>query len=882
MTTVKHDPCANAVTGARSVDLTQAATLWRTLTGELPAGAVLTVLRARRTRDGGAITEYVAAVATEADYLDAVTEAAQGDPVAVYVSVNALDGEKLSALRKRKPSARGGQAQLAATLAVVADLDHAGGVHAGNGLPQVEQLPELLNGLPAPSLVIDTGGGWHVWWALSEPVTDHDTGKRARHAVRSVLKRNGDALGVKVDLGVTTDAARILRVPGSWNGKGSEPVPVRILSEGAPVDLLDLLSLDVTDEAAEALSTAPPALAPVPAPADPYWDTFTAPASTGADWVTAAVADFDTRHTWEQVLPGWERVGSDDTGTHYRRPGNTSSYKSATVYADSGRLTVWSESTGFGDSTAGSGQHRTWDKLDAALVASGAVPSPETRVQLLREQGYGPTPKNEAPVTAPAATTATAEGDRVHPDPSTLSDIEGADDGDMPSSWAPIDLSALLDGTYEPVTPTLLPRTDGVCLLYPGRVHSMHGESESGKSFVAQAEAVRAITDGHPVLYLDFEADEVEVVGRLLIMGASPQAIRDHFTYVRPETRPATPGDIRAYRGLLTGRYALAVIDGVTDALGIWNTGASSSDNDAIAGFMRTFPRRLAQHTGAAVVLIDHVTKDSDTRGRFAIGGQAKMAALDGASYTVEVDQIPTKGGRGVLILRCGKDRPGQVRPHCGPFRKSDRTQEAARIVIDSTGAGTVVTVEPYRDAAADDSSQDFRPTGLMEKVSRALEGAGAPLSLRDLRDMVTGRAEYLAAAIAVLVADGYVTREIGPRNAQLHTLTRRYRQSEDPASDRYSGPLPGSSTGSREPGTTDGSGVSDSPTGSGSRSKDRGTGNQSFRGDSTGSGNQSGTGGNQSIDTLGTGFDGPSGEAPVHACSGPWCQVEGCPEGGR
>lgn len=47
-------------------------------------------------------------------------------------------------------------------------------------------------------------------------------------------------------------------------------------------------------------------------------------------------------------------------------------------------------------------------------------------------------------------------------------------------SWAPVDLAAYLDGTYTPETPTMMPRSDGVCLLYPGRTHSFHGESESG------------------------------------------------------------------------------------------------------------------------------------------------------------------------------------------------------------------------------------------------------------------------------------------------------------------------------------------------------------------------------------------------------------------
>ncbi len=581
------------------------------------------------------------------------------------------------------------------------------------------------------------------------------------------------------------------------------------------------------------------------------------------------------------MLPQWTHAGEDDTGTHYLRPGNTTSQKSATVHRDTGRLMVWSESTAFGDTTGGNGDRRTFDKLDAAIVATGATPTRQTRLDTLRALGYGPDSKNGAPVTAANGLTATPEGDRVHPESSALEDREEAGDDDLPSSWRRIDLGPLLDGTYVPVAPALLPRTDGVHLLYPGHVHSLHGESESGKSLVMQAETVRVLSQGCPVLFLDFESDEVDVVGRLLTMGAAPEDIRAHFHYVRPETRPATAQDIAAYRELLGNRYTLVIVDGVTDALGIWAAGASSSDNDAVAGFMRTFPRRLARRTGAAVVLIDHVAKDAETRGRMAIGAQSKMSGLDGAAYTVEVDQMPMPGSRGVLVLRVGKDRPAQVRRHCGPFRKSDRSQEAARVVIDSTGPRTVVTVEPWRDHGADDGSGDFRPTGLMEKVSRAVESDGGALSLRDIRERVKGRAEHIAAALAVLVAEGYLAREPGPRGSQLHTAARRYRQVEDPASDRFRG----TPSGSREPGTSPVPAGTDTPSGSGSRSKDRGTGNQSREGISTGSGNQSGTSGNQSLDTLDIGADNTGNgddETPRHGCAGASCQVPGCSEGGR
>jgi hypothetical protein len=145
------------------------------------------------------------------------------------------------------------------------------------------------------------------------------------------------------------------------------------------------------------------------------------------------------------------------------------------------------------------------------------------------------------------------EGNETHPDT--------AEDG---PSWCPVDLTDLLHGVREPLLPSLFERSDGQCLLYPGLVHSFHGESESGKSLIIQVECVRRINRGQKVLYLDFESDVASVVDRLLEFGADPDAVAGHFRYVQPEVRPDSVEERRAWEEVLSGTYALAVIDGVT------------------------------------------------------------------------------------------------------------------------------------------------------------------------------------------------------------------------------------------------------------------------------------------------------------------------------
>lgn len=343
---------------------------------------------------------------------------------------------------------------------------------------------------------------------------------------------------------------------------------------------------------------------------------------------------------------------------------------------------------------------------------------------------------------------------------------------DIPS-WAPIDPSGVLNGTHTVPQPTYVPREDGVCLGYPGAVHAFIGEPESMKSMLAQAEAARSVNEGIDVLYIDFESDVGAVVGRLLMLGAIPARITDNFHYVRPHLNPASNLNERAaFQQLMSRPYGLVFIDGLTEAFAVF--GVKSIDNDEVTAWGRKIPRAIADRTGAAVFLIDHVTKSEEGRGRFAIGAQAKLSYLTGASYSLEVIEPGGVGMIGRIALRVGKDRPGQVRPHAGTWRKADRTQEIAVAVFDSTEPARIqYRLETPRSTA--DSPASFQPTGIMQEISQTLHDADKPLSFRSINAAVRGKEATVRTAIEQLNQLGHVTIENGPRNSYLHRLIKPY-----------------------------------------------------------------------------------------------------------
>lgn len=376
---------------------------------------------------------------------------------------------------------------------------------------------------------------------------------------------------------------------------------------------------------------------------------------------------------------------------------------------------------------------------------------------------------------------------------------------ETPPTWAAVDMATALDGTEEVAT-TILARTDGVNLFYRGKVHSVHGESESGKTWLALCAVAECLTGGEPVLYVDFEDDAKGVGGRLLLMGVPRAIVTDPrlFAYARPETGWSTDAERKAFEHLISERYSLAVLDGVTESMGLF--GLIGKDNDNVATWQRTLPNAISRATGAAVVCIDHVTKDADSRGRFAIGGQQKMAGLSGAAFIIEPETPFGRGLAGEASVRVGKDRPGYLRGLGGPWRKSDRTQLVAKFRLDSTDDGLTRWQLDPPDGSGTTGHHNADPSQrkwCMEQVSRYWEAQNpdavadpksktlAGCSMTKTQDAMLaanpgtgiGRDAWRA-AISALVTERYARQIGGPRGSHLHVVLRPYREDADETPD--------------------------------------------------------------------------------------------------
>jgi hypothetical protein len=86
-------------------------------------------------------------------------------------------------------------------------------------------------GMPRPSALVKSGGGLHVYWISKTPLTLEQWRPLATGLKNAAVKH-----GLRCDACCTVDAARILRVPGTWNCKNEPKRPVRLVWLGEDYD----------------------------------------------------------------------------------------------------------------------------------------------------------------------------------------------------------------------------------------------------------------------------------------------------------------------------------------------------------------------------------------------------------------------------------------------------------------------------------------------------------------------------------------------------------------------------------------------------------------------------------------------------------------------
>jgi hypothetical protein len=287
------------------------------------------------------------------------------------------------------------------------------------------------------------------------------------------------------------------------------------------------------------------------------------------------------------------------------------------------------------------------------------------------------------------------------------------------TSWGLIDLEPYLTGQVEMPPPTVLLRGDGKGLMYPGRVNSLYGKSESAKSWIALFATIQEIAKGERTLYIDLEDGPIGTIDRLKRLGAGVDDLREQFRYINPDG-PLSPME-RGFFGKQEtdeGKKAhvafeamiksfdptLIVVDGMTVLYGLHGL----NTNDATATEIITgWLKKQCRGGRNTVIVIDHTGK-GDTTGASPIGAHQKVAMVQGTALRVDVIEQPRPGSVGRMNLVVHKDRPGSVREFAAPPSGRSNEQIAAVVTLDSTvppfSRMTIDAPDPKAVAATSDS----------------------------------------------------------------------------------------------------------------------------------------------------------------------------------
>ena len=581
------------------------------------------------------------------------------------------------------------------------------------GAATLRELEAKHGNLP-PTFSVKTGGGYHLYFRYPDFEIRNDAAKR---------------LGPGLDI----------------RGEGGQVVaPPTIHPSGEPYRWLDEFG-----QIADA----------------PEWllDLLRSPETATQDSV--AIADdrpgdrFNAAMTWQLLLnpDGWtHHHKSQDSTTHWTRPGKeTREGSSATTgHSAADTLYVFTSSVpgldaataytkfGYLAATKFGGDHA------AATRALAKIEESEGMAAWSRQVGTATPSMSPSPVVV--------EGDRRMTD---VGAIESPDD-DETTNYVVRDIGEEWRNPTAGGVPTVGAKDDGTRLFYAGCVNGIHGGPGSGKSWVCAEMAKQELRLGHAVLWLDMEDSSPRViVERLKMIAVTEKQATGHFHYINPNGRWPLIADVERLVSLIVDKgITLVIIDSVGEMMA--TNGLDGNDDGAVATFLQHVARKLAG-AGAAVVLLDHVTKAGENK-LWPTGSQRKLAGITGAAYLLETSRPFSKDEPGSARLVCAKDRHGAT----------GRTSEAAWIKFTPMpDGGLEIDIR-----ASEKKTEAERAARSLEKhgrdVYKLLEAADDGLGTNELQARAQLTRQKITAAVEWLVRLELVAVVDGANRKKMHQVT--------------------------------------------------------------------------------------------------------------
>jgi hypothetical protein len=294
-----------------------------------------------------------------------------------------------------------------------------------------------------------------------------------------------------------------------------------------------------------------------------------------------------------------------------------------------------------------------------------------------------------------------------------------------------IDVAQVLSGDYSPPEPDILPLSDGGYLFYSGEFNLVHGDTESGKTWLCLAAVADVLNNDRRAAIIDLDHNGARsLLSRLIAFGVPVETLIDPNRF-----RLAEPGDSLDLKGVVTDLTAftpdVVTIDSLGEVLPLFKFNSNNADDFTVA---HTEVIKPLTRCGACVLVVDHLAKGADSRSFGPTGTAAKSRAVGGSSVrvTAELPFRPGQGGKAKLELF--KDRHGGVRRQ---FPQSEPKPVVGTFVLTPEGDENLsYSIDPGLTVPLSKQA-DINDRQAVGDAARLTELGETPISVRSVRSLL-------------------------------------------------------------------------------------------------------------------------------------------------
>lgn len=313
-----------------------------------------------------------------------------------------------------------------------------------------------------------------------------------------------------------------------------------------------------------------------------------------------------------------------------------------------------------------------------------------------------------------------------------------------------VDVAEIFKGGAIAPEPNILPLTEDSYLFYAGEFNLVFGDTESGKTWLCLAAVAHTIAGGAGrAVCIDLDHNGPRsLLNRLEMLGASRELLCDQQVYRLAE--PETDADLKqVVADLEVFKPDVVVLDSLGEVMPLFRANSNSADDFTV---VHTEVIKPLKQAGAAVLVVDHLSKSSESRKFGPTGTVAKTRAVGGVAVRVTAEKRFRPGEGGSARLELYKDRHGGVREQ---MADNSTTDIGTFTLAEDDGRLTFGFQSAHAGAASRQAELDSqRVRGDVDRLHELHRGGAQFDNIRAAKDALNVGQERAKAALALFQAE--------------------------------------------------------------------------------------------------------------------------------